>query len=110
MISPTQCRMARAALDWTVADLSAAAGIGATTIVRFERQLAAANKSTVAAIEHAFELAGVRFLRGDEPGVTLVQPHRAATRGGVAGLPTHDLPWDDSISLRREDLYGDDGR
>jgi hypothetical protein len=25
-------------------------------------------------------------------------------------LPVHDGPWDDSISLRREDLYGDDGR
>ena len=26
------------------------------------------------------------------------------------GFPTHDLGWDDSISLRREDMYGDDGR
>jgi hypothetical protein len=25
-------------------------------------------------------------------------------------LPVHDGPWDDSISLRREDIYGDDGR
>jgi hypothetical protein len=25
-------------------------------------------------------------------------------------LPVYDGPWDDSISLRREDLYGDDGR
>lgn len=28
----------------------------------------------------------------------------------AADLPKHDLPWDGSISLRREDLYGDDGR
>jgi hypothetical protein len=28
----------------------------------------------------------------------------------VKDLPTHDAPWDDSISLRREDMYGDDGR
>ena len=28
----------------------------------------------------------------------------------VEDLPSHDIPWDDSISLRREDLYGDDGR
>jgi hypothetical protein len=28
----------------------------------------------------------------------------------VGDLPSHDLPWDDSISLRREDMYGDDGR
>ncbi len=25
-------------------------------------------------------------------------------------FPIHDGPWDDSISLRREDMYGDDGR
>lgn len=25
-------------------------------------------------------------------------------------FPVHDLPWDDSVSLRREDMYGDDGR
>jgi hypothetical protein len=28
----------------------------------------------------------------------------------VADLPVHDLPWDGSVSLRREDMYGDDGR
>ena len=28
----------------------------------------------------------------------------------VADLPVHDIPWDGSISLRREDMYGDDGR
>lgn len=25
-------------------------------------------------------------------------------------FPVHDAPWDESISLRREDMYGDDGR
>jgi len=25
-------------------------------------------------------------------------------------FPTHDGPWDDSTSTRREDMYGDDGR
>ena len=28
----------------------------------------------------------------------------------VEDLPSHDIPWDDSISLRRADMYGDDGR
>jgi hypothetical protein len=28
----------------------------------------------------------------------------------VAHLPVHDAPWDGSIPLRREDMYGDDGR
>jgi hypothetical protein len=26
------------------------------------------------------------------------------------GFPVIDAPWDDSVSLRREDMYGDDGR
>ena len=25
-------------------------------------------------------------------------------------FPMHDVPWDDSISLRREDLYDEEGR
>jgi len=28
----------------------------------------------------------------------------------MADFPVHNGPWNDSISLRREDMYGDDGR
>ena len=28
----------------------------------------------------------------------------------VENLPIHDIPWDGSVSLRREDLYDDEGR
>lgn len=28
----------------------------------------------------------------------------------MENFPSHDMGWDDSISLRREDMYGDDGR
>ena len=31
-------------------------------------------------------------------------------RRSVRDMPVHHEPWDDSISLRREDMYGDDGR
>ena len=31
-------------------------------------------------------------------------------RRSVLDLPVHHGPWDDSLSLRREDMYGDDGR
>ena len=72
MISAIQCRMARAALDWTVADLSAAAGVGATTIVRFERGQTAPNRSTITSLQHALEAAGLQFSNGDEPGVNLM--------------------------------------
>jgi hypothetical protein len=31
--------------------------------------------------------------------------------GRLSDLPTHDLgPWPEGLSLRREDMYGDDGR
>src|SRR6266852_323260 len=72
MISAIQCRMARAALDWTVADLSVAAGVGSTTIVRFERGQPTANRSTVAALKNALEAAGLRFSTGDKSGVSLM--------------------------------------
>ena len=34
----------------------------------------------------------------------------AKPKRSVLDLPVHDGPWDDSVSLRREDMYGDDGR
>ncbi len=42
--------------------------------------------------------------------IIVARPQRAEKRPRIAGLPTHDEPWDGSISLRREDIYGDDGR
>lgn len=32
-----------------------------------------------------------------------------AATSGVADLPVHDLPWDGSVSLRRDNFYDDDG-
>jgi hypothetical protein len=34
----------------------------------------------------------------------------ANPRRGPLDLPLHDSGWDDAISLRREDIYGPDGR
>lgn len=42
--------------------------------------------------------------------VITVEPKPAAKRFRLADMPIHDEPWDDSISLRRADMYGDDGR
>lgn len=38
---------------------------------------------------------------------TLKRPGKPFT---MENFPIDDGPWDDSISLRREDVYGDDGR
>jgi len=42
--------------------------------------------------------------------ITISTPQIPQKRSRVADLPVHDTPWDPSISLRREDMYGDDGR
>ena len=60
MISPTQCKMARAALDWSARDLARHAYVGPNTVTRFENGKAA-NASTLVLIQQAFEAAGVRF-------------------------------------------------
>ena len=66
MITATQCKMARAALDWGVRDLAKAADISANTVARFESGKKP-NASTVKLIQQAFENAGVKFL--DDGGI-----------------------------------------
>lgn len=39
-----------------------------------------------------------------------VAPASVRKRFRIEDLPRHEGPWDDRISLGREDLYGDDGR
>ena len=46
MLTPIQCKMARAALAWTVKDLAEKAKIAANTVVRFENEKHEANVST----------------------------------------------------------------
>lgn len=42
--------------------------------------------------------------------ITISTPQTAEKPSRVADLPVHDIPWDGSISLRRADMYGNDGR
>jgi transcriptional regulator with XRE-family HTH domain len=67
-----QCRMARAALNWSTADLAREAGVGVNTVNRFE----AGNDARVSSLDkmrRALEAAGVIFIEGngDGPGVKL---------------------------------------
>jgi ribosome-binding protein aMBF1 (putative translation factor) len=64
MLTPIQCKMARAALGWSVKDLAQRARIAANTVVRFENEKHEANVSTQTVIKQAFEGAGVRFVDG----------------------------------------------
>jgi len=66
-MSPTQCRMARAALNWTIQKLADKASVSRNSIARFEDGKDA-RISTVAAMRAVLEAEGVRFTeRGVEP-------------------------------------------
>jgi transcriptional regulator with XRE-family HTH domain len=70
ILSPIQCRMARAALGMGVRELAAAAKVSVDTVARFERgdEL---KERTVDALQRALETAGIEFTNGDHPGVRL---------------------------------------
>lgn len=45
-----------------------------------------------------------------EAAITVADGPAAGKPFTMDDFPVHDMGWDDSISLRREDMYGDDGR
>lgn len=61
MIEASQCRAARAILDWTQGDLSAATGLSVVTIRAFEKggEMRESNRTLLCL---SFEKAGVAFL------------------------------------------------
>lgn len=73
MITATQCRMARAALQLGVRDLASLAGVSAMTVTRFENGHTGGATETLEAIRQALETAGVEFIpeNGGGAGVRL---------------------------------------
>jgi transcriptional regulator with XRE-family HTH domain len=71
-MKPEQCRMARAALDWSTQQLADAAGVGRNTVNRYESG-GDARMSSVEKMRHALEAAGVQFIaeNGGGAGVRL---------------------------------------
>jgi predicted transcriptional regulator len=61
LISPAQCRAARAWLNWTQGDLSDRSGVGLSAIRDFEGEVRRTLRSIRAQLERAFEDAGVSF-------------------------------------------------
>jgi transcriptional regulator with XRE-family HTH domain len=59
-MTPEQCRMARAALNMSAADLASVAGVGYATVARFETG-AIVKPESVAAMRSALEKAGIHF-------------------------------------------------
>lgn len=75
MFTPSQCRMARAALQIGVRDLAKLAGLSAMTVTRFENERTGGAAETQAALRKALEEAGVEFI---------------AENGGGAGVRLRD--------------------
>jgi transcriptional regulator with XRE-family HTH domain len=74
-MTPTQCRMARAALDWRTTDLAREASVGLNTVNRFEAGRDA-RISSVEKLRAALEAAGIAFIaeNGGGEGVRLRKP------------------------------------
>ena len=72
-ITREQCRAARALIDWSQADLAAAAHVARQTVVDFERGARMPYQNNLSAIRTACETAGITFIseNGGGPGVRL---------------------------------------
>lgn len=65
--SPNLCRAGRALLEWSAADLAAAASVGIATVKRFEAG-DAVREASVAAIREALERGGLAFIAAGASG------------------------------------------
>lgn len=61
ILTPAQCRMARAALGLGVGDLAKAAAVGINTVSRFENG-SDAHQGTQRLLRNALEAAGIQFV------------------------------------------------
>ena len=80
MISPDQCRGARALLNMKQPELADLAGLGLSTIVDFEKSRRDVSVLAIQAIRAALERAGIQFIpeNGGGPGVRLRKRQRSS--------------------------------
>lgn len=76
LISPEQCRAARALLGMTQPALAKMARLGLSTVVDFERSRRQVSEEAEVALKSALESAGVLFIAANDrgPGVRLRKP------------------------------------
>ena len=77
LMSPDQCRAARALLDITQSHLARAAKLGLSTVVDFEKRRRTVSQEAVQAMQAALRRSGVEFIdaNGGGPGVRLRKAH-----------------------------------
>jgi predicted transcriptional regulator len=73
MITPSQCRAARALLDWPQQELANQARVGVVTVRQFEGGAVQPRSATMDVIRRALEAAGAEFIpeNGGGAGVRL---------------------------------------
>jgi transcriptional regulator with XRE-family HTH domain len=78
VITPGQCRAARALLAWSQQDLADKSGVGIVTVHQLEAGTSQPRRATVDVVRRAFEAAGVEFIdeNGGGPGVRLKKSQR----------------------------------
>ncbi|MEV8879138.1 helix-turn-helix domain-containing protein [Mesorhizobium ciceri] len=76
MMTPAQCRAARALLNWSQQDAADAAKIGNATIRNFEAGRSTPQNATLEVLQRAFEAAGVELIpeNGGGAGVRMQKP------------------------------------
>ena len=62
MLTPIQTKMARAALGWSTAELARRAGVGISTVSRFETGQVKPVRANIDAMQRALEAAGIEFV------------------------------------------------
>lgn len=88
IVTPAQCRAARAILFWTQATLAGRAGVARKTIADFERDSRVLHIRTRRAITAALEEAGVGFIAGDESREALLARSGAGSGVVIGCIPT----------------------
>jgi len=80
MLSPPQCRAARALLNWSQEQLAKGSNLGLSTVRNFEAGRTLPVHNNLAAIRTALESAGVEFV--GESGVSLKEPAQGEMDSG----------------------------
>jgi transcriptional regulator with XRE-family HTH domain len=105
-VKPAQVRMARAALNWSLAELAKASGVHRNTISNFETGRYGGEPDKLAAVRAALEAAGVDFVseNGGGAGVRLrkapvanqsdasLNEQIALQKAAIAEIPEHSKP------------------
>ncbi len=96
MITGSQCRAARALVEYTRDRLAIAAGVSIDTIEAFERKLENPDREHILALQSALEKAGAVFIAENGGGIgvrlkfTRSETRRIATLEGEGGIVAHD--------------------